>query len=377
MTETQAGAAPPAEEFDPTKVQSAWLRAGFTEVYNTVVVMMRKGGAGKTTLTLLIADALARFGLNVLVAEVDPQGDASTALGNEVELERVGTTRIGGTPIYQPTVNTMVEVMESGAPGVIEEAILRVDWGYDPDAPFVRGGPLFPGKVGVIGLVPAYEQLETTVESWTPADFDKLAITLLRPAPDGDGTPPNARWDVVLFDTPHGAAGFSYLAGNAAEYALLVTQPEKFGAKALPKTVGMVKYLREQYKQDRIKIMGLVLNEFVDRSSTHQQVTEDITTAHETEVENFDIPMWPVKIPNRTVVGKSQDAEAPLSAFLGPGTARSDRDGAAKVCQAGEAAAVLLLEQMGHPDAKRIKAAWAEAWPKNMRTDIVNEVAVA
>jgi cellulose biosynthesis protein BcsQ len=377
VTQTQAGAAPPAEEFDPTKVQSAWMRAGITEVYNTVVVMMRKGGAGKTTLTLLLADALARFGLNVLIAEVDPQGDVSTALGNEVELEQVGTTRIGGAPRYEPTVNTMVEVMESGEPGVIEEAILQVDWGYDPDAPFLRGGPLFSGQVGVIGLVPAYEQLETVAETWTPADFDKLAITLLRPTPDGDGVPPNMRWDVVLFDTPHGAAGFSYLAGKAAEYALLVTQPEKFGAKALPKTVAMVKYLREQHKHDRIKVLGLVLNEFVERSSTHQQVTDDITLAHEQEVENFEIPIWPVRIPDRTVVGKSQDAEAPLSAFLGPGTPRSDRDAAVKVAQAGEAAAIMLLEQIGHPDAKKIKAAWAEAWPEEIRTSIVNEVAAA
>jgi chromosome partitioning protein len=362
-----------AESFDPATVTSDWLRQGIEAIANVIVVLMRKGGAGKTTMTLLLADALARFGLSVLVVDMDPQGNSSLGLGREVQLVEVGKTRIGSRPIKAPADNTVCEVIESGEPGVADEAIMLAssDWAYEPSEPFTRGGPLFPGQPGTIGIIPCYKKLEVDAHTWSPKDLERLGTALLLPSVP-DGIAPNRRWDVVLIDTPPGGSLISVQAAKAAFKALFVSQPEKFGAKAIPETMELVEDIRHHYRHDDLDVIGLILNEFVTQDRrTQRNITAQLQQAHDDQVPLYGAPLWG-RIPDYTVVSDAQDSEAPVSAFL---AISSSRLPATRICQAAEAHAIRLLEAIEHPRTAEIRQAWQAAWPEESRTAAFEEMA--
>ncbi len=64
------------------------------ETPRVIAVANQKGGVGKTTSVVNIAVGLAHAGLKVLVCDLDPQGNASTALGFELEQRDSGTYEV-------------------------------------------------------------------------------------------------------------------------------------------------------------------------------------------------------------------------------------------------------------------------------------------
>jgi chromosome partitioning protein len=100
-----------AEDTPIARAAAAAVRVSRTEPFpkpthpRVLTVANQKGGVGKTTSTVNLAAALALRGLEVLVIDLDPQGNASTALGIE---HAEGTPSIYEVLVGDRTIESVV-----------------------------------------------------------------------------------------------------------------------------------------------------------------------------------------------------------------------------------------------------------------------------
>jgi chromosome partitioning protein len=87
----------------------------------------QKGGVGKTATVLGLASGLSDLGLQVLVVDMDPQGNATSGLGIEVSDDML----------------TSFDLMSKTASGAAVDAVVATDW---------KGVDLIPAKVDLANI---------------------------------------------------------------------------------------------------------------------------------------------------------------------------------------------------------------------------------
>ncbi|WP_201760614.1 MULTISPECIES: ParA family protein [unclassified Nonomuraea] len=138
----------------PANGDGSWPRPAKTRV---IAVANQKGGVGKTTTSVNIAAALSMHGQRVLVVDLDPQGNASTALATEHR---------GDVPdVYQVLVDDLP----------MADIVKQV-----PDMPNLYCAPatidLAGAEIELVSLVAREARLRRALTAYDSIDLDYIVI---------------------------------------------------------------------------------------------------------------------------------------------------------------------------------------------------------
>ena len=215
-----------------------------------LTVANQKGGVGKTTTAINLGTALAAIGEEVLLIDLDPQGNASTGLGIEHRSRRVSTADVltGRAPLGDAIIDTSVPRLA-----------------------------LAPSTLDLLGV-----ELEISQD---PERAVKLKKALQELASGGSAR----RFSYVLIDCPPSLNLLTINALTAAHAVVVPLQCEFFALEGLSQLLKTVEQVRSTLNPALI-IQGIVLTMFDPRNKLSGQVVADVREFMGTKVYETIIP---------------------------------------------------------------------------------------
>jgi chromosome partitioning protein len=205
----------------------------------TLAIANQKGGVGKTTTAINLGTALAAVGEQVLIIDLDPQGNASTGVGVPPEARHATTF-----DVLTGKVSIAKAMMATAVPGL----------------------SIVPANSDLVGL-------ETDLMSEQNRPFR------LRDAVAAFASEQKVRADMsfsyVLIDCPPSLNLLTINALVAADAVLVPLQCEFFALEGLSQLLQTIEQIRSTLNP-RLSIQGVVMTMFDRRNSLSEQVLNDV-----------------------------------------------------------------------------------------------------
>jgi chromosome partitioning protein len=241
-------------------------------VARVFTVANQKGGVGKTTTTVNLAAALARGGANVLVIDLDPQGNASTALGVEHRADTVS--------VYDVIIND------------------------EPISEVIQKSPEFEG----LYCLPATIHL-------AGAEIELVSLVAreqrLRSALDTFLGESGIKFHYVFIDCPPSLGLLTINAFVAAREVLIPIQCEYYALEGLSQLLSNIQLI-ERHLNPALSVSTILLTMYDSRTNLANQVAEDVREHFPKQVLSTLIPRS-VRISEAPSYGQSVISYDPTS----------------------------------------------------------------
>lgn len=219
-----------------------------------MTVANQKGGVGKTTTTVNVAAALAQAGLTVLVIDIDPQGNASTALAIEHHAE----------------VPSIYDVLVDGVP--IADVMQQC-----PDIERLYCAPatidLAGAEIELVSLVARETRLNKAI-----AAYIANAESAGHPVPD-----------YVLIDCPPSLGLLTVNAFVAAEEVFIPIQCEYYALEGLSQLLKNIELIKSHLNPS-LHVSTILLTMYDGRTRLSAQVAEEVRAHFPQQVLRTTVP---------------------------------------------------------------------------------------
>ncbi|NLA64383.1 MAG: ParA family protein [Leucobacter sp.] len=215
-----------------------------------ITVSNQKGGVGKTTTTVNLASALARRGANVLVVDLDPQGNASTALGvpHRPEITSIYDVLLGD--------KTMSEALQLSTD---HERLYCV-----PSTIHLAGA-----EIELVSLVAREQRLRTALQTFL--DESELPF------------------HYVFIDCPPSLGLLTVNAFVAAREVLIPIQCEYYALEGLSQLLGNIELIQKHLNPD-LRVSTILLTMFDARTNLANEVAHEVRQHFAEETLDAVIP---------------------------------------------------------------------------------------